>query len=241
MQRQLVARRHARAAPGASPEWCTAVDPHRCPVQPDDLEVDLDRRVRLRRPARGPPSAPRRTASRRGVSPIDAVPHGGGGVVAPRPEVALPVDQRVAHRPGLGQPHEGVVDRAVAVRVVVAHHLADHARALDVRAVGTEAVLPHRVQDAPVHRLEPVLDQRQSATDDHAHRVVDVRALHLLLDVDRLDPVAAAGGGGRARYGRHGRVQGVRHEDLLLLRGERGEIGDRDVRRPGTARPWRCG
>jgi len=31
---------------------------------------------------------------------------------------------------------------------------------------------------------------RKGAPDDHAHRVVDVAALHLLLDVDRFDPVA---------------------------------------------------
>src|SRR4029078_962750 len=90
------------------------------------------------------------------------------------------------------EPHKGVVDRAVTVRVVVAHHLADDAGALDERPGPRQAVLTHRVQAAPVHRLEPVLDQRQRPADDHAHRVVDVGALHLLLDVDRLDPIATA-------------------------------------------------
>ena len=127
------------------------------------------------------------------------VPHGGGRVVARRAEVALPVDQRVAHRPRLGQPDEGVVDRGVAVRVVVTHHLTDDAGALDVAAVGPEALVVHRVQHAAVHRLEAVADLGQRAADDDRHRVVDVAALHLLLEVDRLDAVAAAGSRSRFR------------------------------------------
>ena len=123
------------------------------------------------------------------------VPHGRGRVVARRAEVALAVDQRVAHRPGLGQPHEGVVDRGVAVRVVVTHHLTDDAGALDVAAVGAEALVVHREQHAAVHRLEAVADLGQGAADDDRHRVVDVAALHLLLEVDRLDAVAARGFG----------------------------------------------
>ena len=120
------------------------------------------------------------------------VPHGGGRVVARRAEVALPVDQRHPHRPRLGHPHERVVDRAVAVRVVVAHHLADHPRALEVPAVGPEAAVVHRVEDARVHRLEPVAHVGQRPPDDDRHRVVDVAALHLDLDVDRLGPVVPA-------------------------------------------------
>src|SRR3712207_8486064 len=48
-----------------------------------------------------------------------------------RSEVALPVDQRLGHREVLRQADERVVDRRVAVRVVLAHHVADDARALD--------------------------------------------------------------------------------------------------------------
>ena len=42
-------------------------------------------------------------------------------------------------------------------------------------------------------RLEPVADIRQRAADDDPHRVVEVAALHLGLDVDRLDPVVTGG------------------------------------------------
>ena len=56
-------------------------------------------------------------------------------VAVDRAEVALPVDQRVAQREVLRHAHERVVDRGVAVRVVLAHHVADDARALHVRPV----------------------------------------------------------------------------------------------------------
>ena len=124
--------------------------------------------------------------------PALGVPHGRGRVVAGRAEVALPVDQRHPHRPGLGQPDQGVVDGGVAVRVVVAHHVADDAGALEVAAVGPVAAVVHRVQDPDVHRLEAVADVGQRAADDDRHRVVEEAALHLDLDVDRLDAAARA-------------------------------------------------
>ena len=117
------------------------------------------------------------------------VPHRRGRVVARRPEVALAVDERIAHRPVLAEADERIVDGAVAVRVVLAHDVADHAGALGVPALGTVAAVVHRVQDARVHRLQAVPHVRQRPADDDRHRVIDVAALHLKLDVDRLGAV----------------------------------------------------
>ncbi len=61
--------------------------------------------------------------------PALGVPHRGGRVVVDVPEVALAVDERVAQRERLRHANEGVVDRLVAVRVVVAHDVADDAGA----------------------------------------------------------------------------------------------------------------
>ena len=127
-----------------------------------------------------------------GASRALGVAHGGGRVVARRAEVAVAVDQRVAQRPRLRHPDQGVVDRRVAVRVVVTHDVTDDAGALHVAAVGPEAAVEHRVEDLAVYRLEAVAHVRQRAADDDAHRVVEVRALHLDLEADRLDPAAAA-------------------------------------------------
>ena len=121
--------------------------------------------------------------------PALGVPRRGGRVVARAAEVALAVDQRVAQRPVLHEPDEGVVDRGVTVRVVLTHHLADDAAALVVAAVGPVATVEHRVDHATVHRLEAVAHVGQRAADDHRHRVVDVAALHLGVEVDRLGAV----------------------------------------------------
>ena len=119
------------------------------------------------------------------------VAHRGGRVVVDRAEVALPVDERVAHREVLRQAHERVVDRRVAVRVVVAHHLADDPRALRVAPRRPEAELAHPEEDAAVDRLEAVAHVRQGAADDHRHRVVEVGGAHLVLERARLDVAAA--------------------------------------------------
>ena len=117
---------------------------------------------------------------------------GGRRIAVDRAEVALAVDQRVAHREVLREAHQGVVGGRVAVRVETAEHLADDARALHVGAVPDVVGQMLRVEDAPVDRLEAVAHVGQRARDDDAHGVVHERRLHLLLDRDR-DSIAERG------------------------------------------------
>ena len=124
--------------------------------------------------------------------PALGVAHGGRRVVVDVPEVALAVDERVAQRERLRHADERVVDRLVAVRVVRAHHVADHARALEPRPVRLQPGLVHRVEHAPVHGLQAVADVRQRARDDHAHRVVEEARAHLLLELARLDAAGSS-------------------------------------------------
>ena len=121
----------------------------------------------------------------------------GGRAVVERAEVAVAVDQRQAHRERLGHPHQGVVDRLVAVRVVLAHDLADDPAGLHVRAVRAQAQLAHPVQDAALHRLQAVAGVRQGARVDDAVGVLEEGAAHLLLDVDVDDPLGEVLGGRR--------------------------------------------
>ncbi len=121
---------------------------------------------------------------RRSCQAALGVAHGRRVVAVDRAEVALAVDQRVAQREVLRHAHQRVVDRRVAVRVVLAEHVADHARALDVGPVPDVVGLVHGEEHAPVHRLEAVAHVRQRAPDDHAHGVVEVRAAHLLFEGD---------------------------------------------------------
>ena len=83
------------------------------------------------------------------------VTHGGRAVVQ-RSEVAMTIDQGESHGPRLRDPDERIVDGTVAMRVVLTHDLTDYTGTLDVRAVRSYAHLVHRVQDPPLHRLEPV-------------------------------------------------------------------------------------
>ena len=112
---------------------------------------------------------------------------GGGAQVAGGAEVTLAGDEGVAQRPGLHEAREGVVDRGVAVGVVVTHDLADDAGGLGEGGGGTVAAVVHGVQDAAVDGLEAVAHVGQGAPDDDAHGVVEVGALHLFLQVDLAD------------------------------------------------------
>ena len=101
-----------------------------------------------------------------------------------RSEVPLAVHQGIAHVEILGEPHQRVVCGGVAVRVIVADDLADDFRALAVGAIRRESHLPHRVQDAAMGGLQSIAYVGQRSSDDYAHRVIHVRALHLVFDVD---------------------------------------------------------
>ena len=126
------------------------------------------------------------------VSAALGVAHGRGVIAVDVAEVALPVDQRVAHGEILREAHQRVVDRLVAVRVVVAHHLADDLGALLVAAGGVELQLAHGVEDAPVHGLQAVAHVGQRAVHDRRQRVGEIALFQRIL----------AAGWARCRRGR---------------------------------------
>ena len=99
-------------------------------------------------------------------------------------EVPLAVDQGIAHVEVLREPHQRVVRRRVSVRVVVADDFADDLRALAIGAVRRQPHLPHGEQHAAMRRLQAVAYVRKRPSDDYAHGVIHVRALHLVFDVD---------------------------------------------------------
>jgi enoyl-CoA hydratase/carnithine racemase len=106
-------------------------------------------------------------------------------VAVDRAEVALPVDQHVAHGEVLRHPHQRLIGRGIAVRMIFTEHFADDARALHVGAVPHVVRLVHREQNASMNRLQPIAYIRQRPPNDYAHRVVEVGAAHLLLETDR--------------------------------------------------------
>src|SRR3546814_882823 len=73
------------------------------------------------------------------------------------------------------------------VRMVLTDDVTDDSRRLVIRLVGVRAKLVHRVQHAPVDRLESVPNVGERAADDHAHGVIEVAATHLVFEVYRDD------------------------------------------------------
>ena len=123
------------------------------------------------------------------LHPRLGVTHRGGRVAVHGSEVTLAVDQRVTHRPLLGQTHHGVVDRQVAVGVELSEHVADDTRRLTGGFVGVEVELrAHIVEDAAVYGFQAVPHVGKRPRHDDRHRVVDVGRLHLLFDIDGDDP-----------------------------------------------------
>ena len=140
--------------------------------------------------------------------PRFGVPVGRRRIAIHRSEIALPIHQRIPQRKILRHADQGVVDRLIAVRMIVAQHFANDAGALAISAVERQAHLRHRVQNPAMHRLQTVANVGQRAPDDHAHRVVEIRPPHLVFDVDRdyiLLAAIAPQGHLRARAGRRRR------------------------------------
>ncbi len=132
------------------------------------------------------------------------VPIGRRRIAIHRAEVALSIHQRIAHGEGLRHAHQSVVQRGVAVRVILAQTFAHHLGALHVLAVGEQAHVVHGIKNAAMHRLQAVADVGQRAPDDHRHRIVEIRPPHLLFNVDGLHvgraralAIAAAGWKGK--------------------------------------------
>ncbi len=70
--------------------------------------------------------------------------------------------------------------------VVLADDIADGARRLLELGLGGQPQLGHGVDDAPLHRLEPVGDVGQGPVQDHVHGVVQVGLLGKVLEGDLL-------------------------------------------------------
>ena len=99
----------------------------------------------------------------------------GGGVIAVDiAEIPLPVDQRIARGEILREPHQRVVDRLVAMRMEITHHVADDLRRLLRRGSRIEPEQLHAVKDATMHRFQSVARIRQGAVHDGRERIGEI-------------------------------------------------------------------
>ncbi len=126
------------------------------------------------------------------------IPHCRRRIAIDRTKIALPINHRITQTERLRQPHHGVVNRRVAMRMKHTHRLPHDLGALGVLLVELQPHLVHRVQHASMHRLEAIANIRQCAANNHRHRVVEIRPPHLVFNVDRNH----VGGTGTRRSGR---------------------------------------
>ncbi len=147
-------------------------------------------------------------------------------VAVHRAEIALPVDQRQAHREILRHADHRVVDRLVAMGMVLTHDLADDACRFAIGAVPVVAAVLHRVEDAPMDRLQPVAHVGKRPRHDHAHGVIEVGALHLLFDADRRN-VEGRWRGRRRSVGWRGQIYALRRLNSAANKGNAGLSGQR--------------
>ena len=126
--------------------------------------------------------------------PRFGIAHGRRGIRVHRAKVALAVDQRQPHRPILHHARQRIVNRAVTVRVIFAHHVADDAGRFAIGLAVGEAVFVTAPQDAPVHRFQAIAHIRQRPRNDDRHGIIKETRPHFRNDGNRLD-VGFTGGG----------------------------------------------
>ena len=68
--------------------------------------------------------------------------------------------------------------------VIFAQHIADYTSAFAIRAIGGEPQLLHGIENSSLHGFEPITCIGQGPTHDHAHGVLEIGALHLLMQGD---------------------------------------------------------
>ena len=84
------------------------------------------------------------------------VTHGGGIIAIDIAEIALPINQWIAHRKILRQTHQSIVNRLVTMRMITTDNIADNARRFFKPLLWVKAQLPHGIKQATVHRLQTV-------------------------------------------------------------------------------------
>ena len=112
---------------------------------------------------------------------------GGGGVAIDRAEVAVALDQGIAHGKILRHAHHGAVNGRVAVRVITTQHVAHGGGRFAERLVAGQVILIHGVHDAALTRLHAVAHVGQGAGHDDGHGVFDEGLLHPFFHVDIFD------------------------------------------------------
>ena len=119
---------------------------------------------------------------------------GGSCVTVDTTEVPLAIDELIAHREVLRHTDQRIIHSLVAVWMVVTNHFTDHFRALCVRTAMTQPELAHGIEDSAVAGFQSVTHIRNCAAYIDTKRVLQVRGVHDLFDVDVVKRTISHGG-----------------------------------------------
>ena len=130
-----------------------------------------------------PSSSRRRNLGQAGLG----VAVGRGIVAIDIAEIALPLDQRVALGKILGQTHQRIIDRLIAMGMELADDVADDAGAFLEPGARIEPQQTHGIEEAAVDRLQAVAHIGQRPVHDGGERIGKVALLERVAQPDRLD------------------------------------------------------
>ena len=71
------------------------------------------------------------------------------------------------------------------MRMIFTQNFTDDTRRFLIGLVRAHASFLHGVQNTAMYRLQAVTDIRQSTRNDYAHRIVNIRVTHFLLEIYR--------------------------------------------------------
>ncbi len=110
------------------------------------------------------------------------VTHGCGRVAVYGAEVSLSIDEGIPEVKILRHTNKGGVNHLLAVRVIISRGIAGDFRTFPELGTGPQIQVVHGNQDTSLRRLQAVPYVRKRAAHDNAHRVTEVRILHLFFD-----------------------------------------------------------
>ena len=84
----------------------------------------------------------------------------------------MTIYEHLTHIPRLSHVDKRPVNRAVTMRMIFSHRIADDTRALLIRLIRTVVHLIHRVQNSSLYRLQSISYIRKCTGNDDRHRII---------------------------------------------------------------------
>ncbi len=100
------------------------------------------------------------------------VSHGRWWISIHRTKVSLTINQGMTHRKMLSHTHKSIIYCGIAMGMILTNDVTDNAGGFFVGLVPVVTQLPHGIEYASVHRLEPIAHIWKGSAYDNAHGIV---------------------------------------------------------------------